>query len=370
MSELSPFMRAALEAAESVRGSTSPNPWVGAVVVKDGEIVARGATSPPPGLHAEAVAISADIPDGATLYVTLEPCAPFPGKRTPSCAMRIIERGIRNVVVALEDADPRVAGQGIAMLREAGVAVEVGDGREAVMRSLRPYLKHRQTGTPYVVAKFAASLDGRISANSGDSKWITGPAAREMVHKERARVDAILTGSGTVIADDPALTARTGGVLPERQPVRVVVDSRGRIPPEAQVLHGPGRAIVATASNAPAEWRRAITETGATVLACGRSGGGVDLKHLLETLGEQGFLSVWVEGGGTLLGALFDDGHVDELWAFLAPRIIGGDGKPAVAGAGFEGVADAHRLREVVVEQVAEDVLVRGYTGPWDYDDA
>ena len=359
-------MRAALDAAEAVRGATSPNPWVGAVVVRDGEITGQGATSPPPGMHAEAAALAGGEAQGATLYCTLEPCAAFEGKRTPPCVDAIRDAGIAKVVVALEDPDPRVSGRGIAALREAGVTVETGDGREEVSRSLRPYLKHRQTGTPYIIAKFAASLDGRTAANTGDSKWITGEAAREVVHRERARVDAILSGSGTVLADDPALTARPGGILPGRQPVRVIVDARGRVPADAQVFSGPGHVIVAAGEDAPDAWKQQITATGATVIDCERDGTGVNLQQLLPALARRGIMSAWVEAGSTLLGSLFDGGHVDELWAFLAPRIIGGRGAPAVGGEGVQRVADAHALREVVVEQVGNDILVRGYTGRWD----
>ncbi|MDZ7727148.1 MAG: bifunctional diaminohydroxyphosphoribosylaminopyrimidine deaminase/5-amino-6-(5-phosphoribosylamino)uracil reductase RibD [Dehalococcoidia bacterium] len=270
---------------------------------------------------------------------------------------------MRKVHVAIEDPDRRVRGRGIAALREAGVEVELGDGREAVLRSLRPYLKHRETGLPYVVAKFAASLDGRTAANSGDSKWITGEAARERVHRERARCDAILAGSGTVLADDPALTARPGGVEATHQPVRIVLDARGRIDPAAQVFRGPGHCIVAAGQGAAREWKQAIQEAGATVLECEHDQDGVNLDQLLRTLGQRGIISAWVEGGATLLGSLFDGGHVDEVWAFVAPRIIGGTGRPAVGGRGIDRVAEAHALREVTVEQVGEDVLVRGYTG-------
>lgn len=363
---ISQFMQAALEAGEAARGRTSPNPWVGAVVVKDGQIVARGATSPPPGMHAEAAALASSGLEGATLYVTLEPCAPFEGKRTPPCVDRVIERGIGKVMIALEDPDPRVRGRGIARLREAGIDVEIGDGADAVAQSLRPYLKHRQTGMPYVIGKFAASLDGRTSANSGDSKWITGEPARALVHRERERVDAIMVGSGTVLADNPALTARRDDVLADHQPVRVIVDGRGRTPPGAQVLTGPGKAIVATTRAAPKAWRDTIAAGGAFVIDCEQETPGLNLEQLLRALGQRGILSLWVEGGGTLLGSLFDGELVDEVWAFLAPRIIGGSGMPAVGGAGFERVADAHVLRDLSVERIGDDVLVRGYTGRWD----
>lgn len=366
---ISPFMQAAVDAAEAVRGTTSPNPWVGAVVASEGQIVARGATSPPGGMHAEAAALVGQIPAGSTLYATLEPCAPFEGKRTPPCSARAIEAGIAKVVVALEDPDPRVRGRGIAAMREAGIEVEVGDGRDEVVAQLRPYLKHRQAGRPYVIAKFAASLDGRTSANTGDSKWITGEAARDRSHQERAKVDAILVGSGTVLADDPALTARPGGVLAGHQPVRVILDGRGRVPASAQVFRQPGHTIVATSQDAPAEWKRDIVAAGATIIDIEHGPAGVNLEQLLPALARRGILSIWAEGGATTLGSLFDGDHVDEAWAFLAPKIIGGRGNPAVAGAGIDLVADAAELRSVRVQQAGDDVWIRGYAGSWEYRD-
>lgn len=365
MDQPSPFMRAALDAAESVRGLTSPNPWVGSVLVRDGTVVATGATQPPPGMHAEASALAMADGAGATMYVTLEPCAPFAGKRTPPCARRIIDAGITRVVVALEDPDQRVRGQGLQLLRDAGITVEVGDGANEAARSLRPYFKHRETASPYVVAKFAASLDGRTSANSGDSKWITGERSRERVHAERARVDAIMAGSGTVLADDPALTARPGGTLASRQPVRVLVDGRGRVGASARLFTEPGLSIVATAYDAPARWKAEIAATGATVVECEHGEDGINLAQLLPTLARRGIITLWVEGGGTLLGSLFDADLVDEVWAFLAPRIIGGQGMPAVGGHGIDRISHAAALRDVRIERFDDDILVRGYAGRW-----
>ncbi|GAB4334342.1 MAG: bifunctional diaminohydroxyphosphoribosylaminopyrimidine deaminase/5-amino-6-(5-phosphoribosylamino)uracil reductase RibD [Dehalococcoidia bacterium] len=370
---ISRFMQEALDAARLVRGTTSPNPWVGAVIVRDGRPVVVGATSPPPGPHAEADAIRAAgaAAEGATMYVTLEPCVPFEGKRTQACAEAIIEAGIAHVVIALEDHDPRVHGAGIAMLREAGVQVEVGDGRDEALALLRPYLKHRETGLPYVIAKFAASLDGQVAARTGDSKWITGEAARDMAHRQRAWVDAVVVGSGTVLADDPELTARPGGVANSRQPLRVVVDARGRVPAGARLFAAAGPVMVATTAASPVGWRRAVATKGAELLQCEpAASGGVDLAQLLRVLGDRGVLAAWVEGGPTLLGSLFDSGLVDEVWAFLAPKVVGGGGFPAVRGRGVERVADAWVLREAAIEPLpGGDVLVRGYVGPWEPDD-
>lgn len=359
-------MRHALHAGRLVRGQTSPNPWVGAALVRGQEVIATGATHPAGGPHAEASALLAAGPQaaGADLYVTLEPCAPFPGKRTPSCAERVIAAGIRRVVIAIEDPDPRVRGRGIAMLRNAGIEVVVGDGAAEATDDLRPYIKHRQAGLPYVIAKFAASLDGRTATRTGDSKWITGEAARAWVHQERAQVDAILVGSGTVLADDPALTARSGGNTLPRQPLRVILDSRGRTLPTARILKEPGQTLIATSVAANSDWKRDIAAAGGEILECDQDQRGIALGPLLAELGRRGILSVWAEGGAAVLGSLFDAQVVDEVWAFLAPVLIGSAGRPALDWAGPDVLAEALRLEEVTVTVLAPDVLVRGYT-PW-----
>jgi diaminohydroxyphosphoribosylaminopyrimidine deaminase/5-amino-6-(5-phosphoribosylamino)uracil reductase len=361
----SPFMQQALDLAATVRGGHLANPWVGAVVVRDGRAVAVGATQPPGGPHAEAAAIARIDARGATIYVTLEPCAPFEGKRTPPCSDALISAGVARVVVAMLDPDPRVGGRGVERLRAAGIEVEVGDGRDEALTLLRPWLKRQQTGLPYVIAKFAASLDGRTATHTGDSKWITGEPARDLAHQQRAWVDAVLVGSGTVLADDPALTARPAGIQSERQPVRVVVDARGRTPLSARLFGEPGHVIIATTTTSDSAWRKAMGERGAHVIECEPRESGVNLQQLLQGLAQRAVTSIWAEGGGTLLGSLFEEVLVDEVWAFLAPVIIGGSGLPAVGGGGVDLVADASRLRNVTTQQVGDDVLVRGYTGRW-----
>jgi len=362
----SQFMEQALAAARAAEGFTSPNPWVGAVLVREGKVLAVGATAPPGGPHAEAAALALAPGEGAELFVTLEPCVPFPGKRTRACVEEIVASGVRRVVVALPDPDPRVRGRGIAALREAGIEVEVGDGAEEASELLRPYLKHRERGLPYVYLKFAASLDGRIATRSGDSRWITGAEARERAHRQRARADAVLVGAGTVIADDPELTARPGGTPAERQPLRVVVDAAGRVPPDAKLFRARGRVIVATTPAAPPPWREAIGRAGAEIIDCPPSTKGVALEAMLRALAERGVLSVWAEGGGRLLGSLLGEGLADELWAFLAPLVLGSDGRPAIDVPGPERMADAWRLRAVEVEPLGADVLVRGRITDWE----
>jgi diaminohydroxyphosphoribosylaminopyrimidine deaminase/5-amino-6-(5-phosphoribosylamino)uracil reductase len=255
-----------------------------------------------------------------------------------------------------------VRGRGRDELLAAGVAVEVGEGGEEARRLYEAYIKHRTTGLPFVIAKFAASLDGRIAAPSGESRWISGPEAREWAHRLRTEVDAILCGANTIVVDDPQLTARPGGQESSRQPLRVVADSRGRTPAGARVLQGPGRTLIATSDRSHRDWRAAMEAAGAEVLVLPRQGDSLDLEALLRVLGERGVLSLLVEGGGVVIGSLFDHGLVDKVQAIIAPLIVGASDAPAaVAGHGARRLADAWRLRELTVERLGEDVLIKGY---------
>jgi diaminohydroxyphosphoribosylaminopyrimidine deaminase/5-amino-6-(5-phosphoribosylamino)uracil reductase len=361
----SPFMALALAEARRARGTTSPNPAVGAVVVNDGQIVGRGYTQPPGGPHAEIVALRAagSRARGAAMYITLEPCNVY--GRTGPCTRAIIDAGIAEVHCAVVDPDPRVRGRGIAELRAAGVRVTTGTGAAAAADHHADFIVHRLLGRPLVVVKFAASLDGRIAAVSGDARWVSGPQARAWVHRQRAVLDAIMVGSGTVLADDPLLTARpddAGAPLPVRQPLRVVVDSRGRIPTHARVLGPEAPVLVATTAVSPPAWRTALAARGAEVLvlSCGPDGR-VDLGALLTALGRRGVMSVLVEGGATLLGALFDAALVDKVHAVIAPVVIGGDAPAAVGGRGAWSMAEAHRLQDVTIERMGSDTVITGY---------
>lgn len=359
MAEPSLPMQAAIEAARSARGRTSPNPWVGAVVVRDGRIVSSGATSAYGGPHAEAAALAGIDARGADLYTTLEPCMPFEGKRTRPCAEVIAEAGLRRVIVGLQDPHPPVRGQGVGFLRANGIEVETGDGAAAIESLLRPYLKFRSTGRPYVIAKFAVSLDGKVGAPSAGIRWLTGEPARARAHDDRAWVDAIMVGSGTVVSDDPELTARPGGVLAARQPLRVVLDGHGRVPLDARAL-GPG-ALVATGS-AAAGRLAALAQTGATTVQLEAGDRGLELHQLLAVLGQRNVLSLIAEGGPTVLASLFEGGLVDEVHAYVAPIIVGDAGLPLFpAGTSFS----PDLLRETVIEPLHPDVLIRGYTGRW-----
>jgi diaminohydroxyphosphoribosylaminopyrimidine deaminase/5-amino-6-(5-phosphoribosylamino)uracil reductase len=355
-------MQRALDLAREAPEPTSPNPAVGAVVVADGRIVAEGVTEPPPGAHAEVVALRAAGASarGGTLFVTLEPCNHR--GRTPPCTAAIIEAGIAEVHFAVADADPNVAGGGRAALEGAGIRVVAGEGEREARRINEAFFKHRTTGLPFVIAKFAASLDGRIAAASGDSRWVSGPETRAWAHVLRTRIDAILVGSSTVVVDDPLLTARPDGVDAARQPLRVVVDTRGRTPPMAQVFTGPAKTLVATSEHAHTDWRAAIEARGAEVVSFPLADDHVDLRALLAELARRDVLTLLVEGGGVILGSFFDAGLVDKVQAVIAPMIIGAaDAPAAVAGVGADRMADALRLREVTVERLGEDILVTGY---------
>ena len=358
-------MQRALDLARSVLGQTRPNPAVGAVVVRDGEVVGEGATHPPSGPHAEVVAIRAAgaQAQGATLYVTLEPCS-VQGRTAP-CVDAVVAAGIREVVVAAGDPDPRVDGRGIAALRAAGLEVRVGDGSAAARRHYEAYRHHRCSGRPFVTVKFAASLDGKIAAVSGDSRWVSGPETRAWAHRLRPTFDAILIGVQTVLVDNPELTARPNGLLATgHQPLRIVLDSRGRTPLVARVLQDQAiaKTLIVTTEAASAEWRAGIEATGAAVLVAPAEGGHVALEPLLDTLGTQhGIVSLLVEGGGRVHGAFFDRRLVNKVQAVIAPLIVGGEAPTAVHGQGVLRMVDALRLSDIQLDRLGDDLLIMGY---------
>ena len=370
-------MGLALSLAERAVGWVSPNPPVGAVLVRDGEVVGEGYTRPPGQAHAEIVAIRQAGPRarGATLYTTLEPCN-HQG-RTGPCSEAIIEAGVSEVHSAVTDPNPHVKGGGLSRLSKAGIAVSTGEMAWEASRLIEGYAKLVKTGKPFVTAKFAMSLDGKIATRTGSSQWITGEEARASAHRLRAASDAVMVGINTVLADDPRLTARDeAGAALDRQPLRVVVDSQGRTPPEARMLREPGATLIVTGSGST---RFTLTPT-LSHQGRGRKSpsphrdvetavlpgvdGMVDLEALMSHLGEREVASVVVEGGGALLGSLFDRGLVDKVCAFIAPVIVGGAAAPSpVAGEGVELIGDALRLRDVEVLRLGEDVAVVGYCG-------
>ena len=358
---ISTYMFRALELARASVGETSPNPPVGAVIVRDGRIVGEGRTRPAGQAHAEIVALreAGELARGATLYVTLEPCSHR--GRTPPCADAIIAAGVAEVHASMVDPNPQVGGRGLELLREAGIAVTVGGGREEAEELAAPHAMFITTGMPLVTLKFAMSLDGKIATRAGDSRWITCEESRRYVHRLRARSDAIVAGIGTVLADDPQLTARDENDEPlPRQPLRVVVDSRGSLPTKAAILNQPGKTLVAV-SEISESARDALESAGAEVLFVPAGNGWVDLRALLTELGRHEVTSVFVEGGGILAGSLFDERLAHRVVAFVAPVIIGGDRAPSpVGGQGATLMADAMRLKNVKIERFGSDIAVIG----------
>lgn len=356
------FMDRALALAERGLGRTRPNPAVGAVVVRDGRVVGEGYHAAAGQPHAEVLALrqAGEAARGATLYVTLEPCCHF--GRTPPCTREIIGAGIARVVAAMLDPNPRVAGRGAEELRRAGIDVQVGCREREARRLNEAFCKYITTGIPFVTYKAALSLDGKVATAGGDSRWISGEESRRLVHRLRDRYDAVMVGIGTVLADDPLLTCRLDG---GRDPVRVVVDSRGRLPPGARLLHSgsPAPTLVATTAAVPREARAALEAIpGVEVVELSSRDGRVDPGALLRALGEREITSVLLEGGPTLAASLLEGGWVDKVMFFLAPLLVGGVQAPsALGGAGAARLGEARRLRDVVVERVAEDILVTAY---------
>jgi len=349
-------MRLALREARRASGRTHPNPPVGAIVYRGARVLGRGATRSVGGPHAEIVALRAAVRRhgaaalrGARLAVTLEPCCHV--GRTGPCSRAILEAGIARVIAGHRDPNPRVGGRGLRALRAGGIEVTTGVLEAECRAQHRGFVSVMERGRPFVVLKLAASLDGRIATAAGESRWITGPAARAAVHALRARSDAVAVGSGTALADDPELSARRGArVL--RRPWRVVFDARLRVPPELRLFSDgfASRTLVVAAAGAPTARRRALERTGARVLELrgGRGHGraSLDLEAALRRLAAEGLSEILVEGGGTLAAALLRAGLVDELHWFVAPILLGGDGVPALGPLAIARLADAPRLAE------------------------
>lgn len=357
-------MKKAIGLAREVLGTTSPNPAVGAVLVKDGVEIGLGATLPPGGKHAEIVALqqAGEASRGATLYTTLEPCCNY--GRTPPCTRSIISAGIKRVHVAAIDPNHRVSGRGCAELQAAGIEVLTGEGAEDARELYEAFAKHVTTGLPFVNAKYAMSLDGKIATRTGHSKWITGTESRRMVQNMRRESDAILVGVNTVLADNPQLTARDSSGIPlAQQPLRVVVDSHCRTPANAQLFSQPGATLIACNQGAPPQQAKALRQAGAEVL-CLPPGpdGRVNLGALLKELGARNVVSLLVEGGGAVLGSLFDASLVDKVYAFIAPVIIGGSGAASpVEGFGVASMDRSWKIRRPDLRAIGPDWLVVGY---------
>jgi diaminohydroxyphosphoribosylaminopyrimidine deaminase / 5-amino-6-(5-phosphoribosylamino)uracil reductase len=353
------FMRRALELAERGRGLTSPNPMVGAVVVRDGRVIGEGAhlRAGRPHAEVEALAAAGEGARGATLYVTLEPCT-HQG-RTPPCAPVVARAGVARVVIALVDPNPQVPGGGASRLREAGVEVTLGLLAEEAERQNRAWLTAVREQRPHVTLKAAATLDGKLADVHGGSKWITGEAARGRAHRLRAESDAIVVGATTALRDDPALTVR----LPEpwpREPYRVVLDTRARLGADARLIHAgtPARALIAVGEAAPAAAVAALEQAGATVLRCATREGRIDPLALLARLFALDVRGVLVEGGAETHAAFLDAGVVDRVALFVAPLLLGGRAAAGVVGGAGRELKSAVRLGALSVTTLADDLLV------------
>lgn len=353
------FMREAIALAKKGVGRTSPNPAVGAVIVKGGKVIGKGFHRKAGLPHAEIEAIASvkGSLKGAALYVTLEPCCHF-GK-TPPCTEAVLASGIKKVVIGMKDPNPRVSGKGVKRLSEEGVEVISGVLEDECRALNGPFIKYMRTGVPFVTLKLASTLDGKIATASGESKWITGEASRKLVHKLRVAADAVMVGSGTVIKDDPELNVRHG--VKGRNPVKVVLDSTFKIPLTAKVFKNGGRLIVFTSKDASATKIKKATSLGAEVIAVPKKNGALDINRVLKELGRREITSVLVEGGGRLAASLIREQAVDKVMIFIAPMILGADGLPSVAGLGIDKLNKAFRLERTSFRKSGDDILIEGY---------
>jgi diaminohydroxyphosphoribosylaminopyrimidine deaminase/5-amino-6-(5-phosphoribosylamino)uracil reductase len=362
----------AIEIAGNGRGYTSPNPLVGAVVVKDGEVLGEGFHTALGQPHAEREALAAcggvDTA-GATLYVSLEPCCHW--GRTPPCTEAIVEAGIGRVVIGSDDPTEKAAGRGLGHLRDEGVEIVVAEGDLAARARLlnQPFRKHARTGRPHVLFKSAMTLDGKVATRAGDSKWISGEESRALAHRWRAERDAVVVGIGTVLADDPQLTARMSDPPAHRQPRRVVFDSEARLPLSSELVRGAGEVpltvVVSRAASRLATG--ALEAAGAEVIVATGGNEAARVRSALDQLGAgAGVTSILLEGGPHLAGAFLDAGEVDELCLFLAPLVLGGStARDPFEGEGVERIAEATRALTLDVERIAGDVLVSARLRDW-----
>jgi len=357
------YMRLALQEAEKGRGRTSPNPCVGAVIVRDGIVVGRGWHRRAGTPHAEvnAIADAGEYAAGATIYVTLEPCNHT--GRTPPCTRAILDAGLARVVVGMPDPNPSVTGGGSAYLQSRGIAVESGVLEEECRAINRPFIKHSATGMPWVVMKAGMSLDGKITYRPGQGGRITGEASQEFSHGLRNTLDALLVGVETVIIDDPSLTTRLPETEDSRDPLRVVLDTNLRLSPDAVILsrQSEARTWIYCSPDAPADRKARLTDAGAIVNPVETTGGRPDMRAVLAHLGSKDITSVLVEGGATIHGTLFENDLVDEVFLFTAPFFIGEKGTSLLAGFSGESAAACLRLNPVDCRKLGADLLIHGF---------
>lgn len=354
------FMLKALELARMGLGRTAPNPPVGAVLVRDGRIVGEGYHPAAGEPHAEIFALRAagGLARGADLYVTLEPCCHT--GRTGPCTEAILAAGVARVFVGTVDPNPKVAGKGLALLRNAGIEVSVGLHEPECRRLIAPFAKHVQSGLPYVVYKAAMTLDGQTAAASGDAKWISCEKSRELVHMLRNQVDGIMVGSGTVNMDNPKLTTRLQ--KPGRDPVRIILDGSLATSPQADVYSRLSAAgsILVTASGHTEEQLRPFLAAGVEVIKVRHHAEGLDLREAMAELGKRNLPYILLEGGSRLAASMLKAGLVDRVMFFIAPKLAGGEGRGLFAGAGVDTIAEAFALKQLEARQVDCDILIEG----------
>jgi len=359
------YIKRTLRLAAKARGMTSPNPMVGAILVKNGMIVSEDYHRRPGSPHAEALVIKKAGKEaaGSTLYVNLEPCCHIE-KRTPPCTMAIINAGIKKVIIGMSDPNPKVSGKGVLELERAGIQVKVGVLEEESRKLNEFYIKFNTSGKPFVILKVAMTLDGRIATPDGQSKWITGEKARKIVHHTRSSVDAIMTAIGTVKADDPLMTSR---IKKGKNPLRIVIDPHLEIPMDAKILKVPPETIIVTRKTAMRDTKKRILEKkkkihdrGIQIIEyeCKKA----NLVLLLERLVKQGITSILIEGGSSLNAYAFSEGIVDKVMFFIAPKIMGGAKSfPAVGGETYRKLEEIYRVRDIKIRKIGEDFLVEGY---------
>lgn len=357
------YMSYALELAKKGAGYTNPNPLVGAVIVKDGEIIGEGYHQYIGGPHAEVNAFSNTLkdPKGATMYVTLEPCSHY-GK-TPPCANKIIESGISKVVIGMIDPNPLVGGRGIQLLKDSGIDVVVGVLEDECKKINEIFLKFITTQLPFTILKTAMTLDGKIATVSGDSKWISNEKSRTIVHRLRHRVAGIMVGVGTVIYDDPLLNTRLDG-MDGKNPIRIIVDTKAKIPTESRIVKTANdiRTILATTSEASKDKLVILEEKGVEIITCPKKNEKVDLTFLMKQLGKLGIDSILVEGGATLNYSLLSEELIDKVMFFIAPKLIGGElSKTPIGGEGINLMNNAIRLKDIELSLIDDDIKVIGY---------
>lgn len=359
------YMKKALSLAELALGQVSPNPAVGALLVKDNEIIGQGYTQSPGSSHAEIVALeqAGEAASGSALYVTLEPCCHY--GRTPPCSSAVIAADVAEVHIAMLDPNPLVNGKGKAELEKAGIGVFVGERRQQARDLNEAYTKFIKTGIPFITVKYAMSLDGKIATRSGDSKWISNEEARQHAHHIRCISDAIMVGVNTILVDNPHLTTRCcggRGGTSRKQPLRVIVDGEGHMPLTAQVFNEPGKTLLVLGRKAKPAEAAEFAAVGAELLELPSVKGYIKMERLFKALGERNITSVLVEGGSILIGSIIDEGLADKVVAFIAPVIIGGErAKTAVAGKGVDKVVNSFKLKRIDIKSFGQDIMISGY---------